>query len=79
MKTRRRFITQLLAGAAAAPAVVRAAGPAAPSIELRETRVISRQTQDYHGWPTVTRRRNGDLWLVWSGGREGHICPFPCL
>ena len=39
-------------------------------------RVISRHLHLYHGWPTVTRRRNGQLVLVYSGGREGHICPF---
>lgn len=41
-----------------------------------ETRVISQQPQYYHGWPTITRRANGDLWVVWSGGRERHVCPF---
>lgn len=30
----------------------------------------------YSGWPTVARRRNGDLLLVWSGDREAHVCPF---
>jgi hypothetical protein len=30
----------------------------------------------YHGWPTLTRRKNGELLLVYSGGRESHICPF---
>jgi hypothetical protein len=30
----------------------------------------------YHGWPTLARRSNGDLILVWSGGREAHVCPF---
>ena len=38
--------------------------------------VISKQSSYYHGWPTVARRKNGQLRLVWSGGREGHICPF---
>ena len=38
--------------------------------------VISRQPHYYHGWPTVARRRGGQLVLVWSGGREGHVCPF---
>ena len=28
------------------------------------------------GRPTVTRRRNGQLALVYSGGREQHVCPF---
>src|SRR5690606_25495461 len=42
----------------------------------RETRVISPQRQYYCGWPTLARRRNGQLVLVWSGGREEHVCPF---
>jgi len=40
------------------------------------TRVISHQPDLYHGWPTVTRRRNGELLVVWSGGRVAHVCPF---
>ncbi len=55
-----------LAGAAAAAA--RAQSP--------EIRVISMQPGLYHGWPTIARRRNGVLDLVWSGGREAHVCPF---
>ncbi len=40
------------------------------------TSVISRQPHLYCGWPTVVRRREGQLIVVWSGGREGHVCPF---
>lgn len=43
---------------------------------LLETKVISNQPEFYHGWPTVARRANGELWLTWSGGREAHVCPF---
>lgn len=57
----------------AAPWISRAAEPGA---QVLETRVISTQPQFYHGWPTVVRRKNGELWLSWSGGRESHICPF---
>ena len=39
-------------------------------------RKISPQEHYYHGWPTVTKLRNGDLIVVWSGRREAHICPF---
>lgn len=52
------------------------AAQAAPKIQLLETKVISHQSELYHGWPTVTRRRNGQLVLVYSGGREAHVCPF---
>lgn len=30
----------------------------------------------YNGWPTLARRSNGALVLVYSGGRESHVCPF---
>lgn len=53
-----------------------AAKAAAPEIKILETKVISRQPEFYHGWPTVARRKNGELWVVWSGGREEHVCPF---
>ncbi len=41
-----------------------------------EFSVISKTPHLYCGWPTVTRRGNGDLFVVWSGGREAHVCPF---
>jgi sialidase-1 len=47
-----------------------------PAIKILETKVISHQSEYYHGWSTVVRRANGELWLSWSGGRESHVCPF---
>jgi hypothetical protein len=41
-----------------------------------ETKVISQQPEFYHGWSTVARRQNGELWVSWSGGRESHVDPF---
>jgi len=41
-----------------------------------EVRTISLQTDRYHGWPTLIRRKNGELLVVCSGGRETHVCPF---
>jgi hypothetical protein len=49
---------------------------ASPQAHVIETKVISPQADLYHGWPTVVRRQNGELWLSWSGGRESHVCPF---
>ncbi len=71
--SRRRFTGLSLAASAAllAPKSARAA-----SLELVETKVISPQANYYHGWPTLTRLEKGDLMLVWSGRREGHVCPF---
>ncbi len=48
----------------------------APKATILETKVISQQPEYYHGWSTVVRRQNGELWLSWSGGRESHVCPF---
>ncbi len=45
-------------------------------IKVLETRVISWEKDLYAGWPTVAKRANGELLLVYSGGREAHVCPF---
>jgi len=70
--TRRGF----LAGAAGALAFPRVGRAQEAKAVLRETRVISPQPEFYAGWPTLARRRNGQLLLAWSGGREAHVCPF---
>lgn len=46
------------------------------AIEVLETKVISWKPPLYHGWPTIAKRRNGELMLAFSGGRETHVCPF---
>jgi sialidase-1 len=72
----RRFLYRAgIAGIASAFAT-RARAQSAPKIKILETRVISHEPQYYCGWPTLTRRQSGELYVVWSGGREGHICPF---
>jgi sialidase-1 len=76
MTSRRRFISDtsaLTAAALAAPWIARSASPVAT---ILDSKVISQQPEFYHGWPTVARRQNGELWLSWSGGREAHVCPF---
>lgn len=30
----------------------------------------------YIGWPTVCRRKNGEVLASFSGNREGHVCPY---
>jgi len=60
-------------GAVAAPSRTAARGTGARVLELR---TISQSPAYYHGWPTVARRGNGTLILVYSGGREAHVCPF---
>lgn len=44
-------------------------------IERIDTKVISWKPPLYHGWPTLSRRSNGELLLAFSGGREKHVCP----
>lgn len=70
--SRRTFLVASAAAgcAIAMPRLSRAAA------EILETRVISQQPPYYHGWPTLARRKNGQLLLVCSGGRESHVCPF---
>jgi sialidase-1 len=46
------------------------------SYEVSDIRTISLQSDRYHGWPTLVRRKNGELLVVCSGGRETHVCPF---
>lgn len=80
LQTRRAFLARAATGLAgvglASPWLFSKARAAVPGFEILETKVISPQPQYYHGWPTVARRRNGELWVVWSGGREDHVCPF---
>ena len=73
---RRNFLHRV--GLASAAALLRfpRTAQAATRIEVLDTRVISYEPQYYHGWPTLTRQRNGKLLLVCSGGREQHVCPF---
>ena len=74
--SRRSFLGRLSLAAAAAGLFPRARAAAAPRAVVRETKTVSFEPQYYHGWPTLARRRGGDLLLVCSGGRAAHICPF---
>jgi sialidase-1 len=71
MLTRRAFLP---CAAAASAAGLRAAS--APRLRVTAIETISLQPEFYHGWPTVVRRKNGGLAMVYSGGRERHVCPF---
>lgn len=74
--TRRQFVRTAMVAASGAAFGAGRPAHAAPGIKIVETKVISHQPEYYCGWPTVARRRNGDLLVSWSGGREGHVCPF---
>ncbi|PHS04345.1 MAG: hypothetical protein COA78_16770 [Blastopirellula sp.] len=47
-----------------------------PQAKIIEIKTISQQPELYNGWPTIARRKSGELLVTWSGGRVGHICPF---
>lgn len=83
MTTRREFLrsTSVAALVALAGSNSLRGESSAPKITVLETKIIttpliSAQRRQYHGWPTLTRRRNGQLLVVCSGGRESHVCPF---
>lgn len=40
------------------------------------TRPLLKDYHRYIGWPTVTRMSKGELLAVFSGDREGHVCPY---
>ena len=48
----------------------------APRRHVESIATISRQPEYYHGWATLARRRNGELVVAYSGGRDAHVCPF---
>ena len=73
------FLTRrsMLAASAAGFALTRWRNAHAEQIhEVSEISTISLQSDRYHGWPTLIRRKNGELLVVCSGGRETHVCPF---
>ncbi len=74
--SRRRFLQRTVFAGVASFSVIGRRATAAPQARIESIRVISQQPQHYHGWPTLARRRNGQLLLVCSGGREAHVCPF---
>lgn len=72
----RRTCLQWMAGATIAGWSSLASSADAPRIVIDDVRVISWKPPLYHGWPTLARRKNGELLLAFSGGRESHVCPF---
>ena len=71
--SRRQMLGTLAGAGLVFPFITRAASPKA---KIANTRVISLRPNHYHGWPTLARRKDGELLLVCSGGRESHVCPF---
>lgn len=71
-----RFLAGFFLGATLVSLRLSATETALPvTHEVLDTKVISHQPQYYDGWPTIAIRE-GKLMLVYSGGREDHVCPF---
>ncbi|WP_436715131.1 sialidase family protein [Roseiconus lacunae] len=69
----RRAMIGMTAGSIAA---ARLSSAAEHRFAVDEVKTISTQPGLYCGWPTLTRRSDGQLLVVWSGGRDSHVCPF---
>ncbi len=74
--TRRQMLQTTGISAAVFAAGLQHPAQAAPQAKVQSIEVISKEPQYYHGWPTVAQRADGELLLVYSGGREHHVCPF---
>ena len=74
--TRRHLLRTGAVVSAGYALALRPGAAAAPKARIDSIDVISMRPDLYHGWPTVARRRDGELLLVCSGGREHHVCPF---
>lgn len=46
------------------------------SAKILSTAVIARAEDKYFAWPTIIRRENGELLVVFSGDRQYHCCPY---
>ena len=73
---RRRLLRTSAIVSAGYALALRPRSAAAPNARILSTEVISMRPHLYHGWPTLTRRSDGELLVVCSGGRESHVCPF---
>lgn len=74
--TRREMLGVTGTGLAMAACGTSAFASGKPRVKVDSIDVISKQSHLYHGWPTLARQKDGGLWVVWSGGREAHVCPF---
>lgn len=73
---RRKFLSNMAFALVGASCCWAEDTPSRPAWELLDSRIISWKPPLYHGWPTLMRRADGELLLVFSGGRESHVCPF---
>jgi len=63
-------------GAQDKPAEIHGAAVQQKRAEIIWTKAACKEPGRYIGWPSVCLCRNGELLAVFSGDRDGHICPF---
>ena len=76
LPARRNFLKTAGAASIGAMASVPLTAQETGGATILETKIISQRPEYYCGWPTLARRKNGELWVSWSGGRLAHVCPF---
>ena len=74
--TRRHFLGITGAAAAALSSPMILGATQAPKVERMSLKTLNPDRAAYLGWPTIARTSAGELLVVCSGGREGHVCPF---
>lgn len=67
------FICAFLIGATFAESCAAGSGV---SPEIISHQVICRQPNRYIGWPTIAKTKAAELLIVFSGDRDGHVCPW---
>ena len=50
--------------------------PGSTGAEVIWTRSLLRRGERFAAWPTAIRTAKGEILVVFSGGREGHVCPY---
>ena len=49
---------------------------AANEVTLHWSKPICKQPGNYVAWPTIARTTDGELFVVFSGDRDEHVCPY---
>lgn len=45
-------------------------------MEILSSQVIHKKSGRYVAWPMISKTASGELLVVFSGDREGHVCPY---
>ena len=59
-----------------AEGLVRGAPAVQPCCEILWTKTVYAHPEHYCGWPTLCRRKSGELIIGFSGDRDAHVCPY---